>query len=55
VGTDQATATAFAVARLGSTVGIVGVPHGQIPFASACFGTSAGAAVPRQRGSTSHS
>ena len=32
VGTDQAMATAFAVARPGSTVGFVGVPHGvQLP------------------------
>jgi len=32
VGTDQAMRTAFAVARPGSTVGIVGVPHGvQLP------------------------
>lgn len=34
VGTEQATATAFAVARPGSTVGIVGVPHGEVPFAT---------------------
>jgi len=32
VGTGQALATAFAVARPGSTVGIVGVPHGEVPF-----------------------
>jgi threonine dehydrogenase-like Zn-dependent dehydrogenase len=37
VGTEQAIATAFAVARPGSTVGIVGVPHGQIPFAQTFF------------------
>jgi threonine dehydrogenase-like Zn-dependent dehydrogenase len=37
VGTEQSTATAFAVARPGSTVGIVGVPHGQVPFAQAFF------------------
>jgi threonine dehydrogenase-like Zn-dependent dehydrogenase len=37
VGTDQATQTAFAVARPGSTVGVVGVPHGQVPFASTFF------------------
>jgi threonine dehydrogenase-like Zn-dependent dehydrogenase len=37
VGTDQAIATAFAVARPGSTVGIVGVPHGQVPFAATFF------------------
>jgi threonine dehydrogenase-like Zn-dependent dehydrogenase len=34
VGTDQAIGTAFAVARPGSTVGIVGVPHGKVPFAT---------------------
>jgi threonine dehydrogenase-like Zn-dependent dehydrogenase len=33
VGTDQAIATAFAVARPGSTIGIVGVPHSEVPFA----------------------
>lgn len=32
VGTGQSIATAFAIARPGSTVGIVGVPHGQEPF-----------------------
>jgi len=37
VGTDQSIATAFAVARPGSTVGIVGVPHGQVPFAQTFF------------------
>lgn len=37
VGTAQSTATAFAVARPGSTVGIVGVPHGQVPFAETFF------------------
>ena len=37
VGTDQAIATAFAVARPGSTVGIVGVPHGQVPFTKTFF------------------
>lgn len=31
VGTAQSITTAFAVARPGSTVGIVGVPHGQVP------------------------
>ena len=30
-------ATAFAVARPGSTVGVVGVPHGEVPFAGAFF------------------
>jgi threonine dehydrogenase-like Zn-dependent dehydrogenase len=34
VGTEQSIATAFAAARPGSTVGIVGVPHGQVPFAA---------------------
>jgi threonine dehydrogenase-like Zn-dependent dehydrogenase len=37
VGAEQAIATAFAVARPGSTVGIVGVPHGQVPFAATFF------------------
>ena len=37
VGTEQSTATAFAIARPGSVVGIVGVPHGQAPFARAFF------------------
>jgi threonine dehydrogenase-like Zn-dependent dehydrogenase len=37
VGTDQSIATAFAVARPGSTVGIVGVPHGQVPFEQTFF------------------
>src|SRR5271165_4810220 len=37
VGTEQSAATAFAAARPGSTVGIVGVPHGQVPFAQTFF------------------
>jgi threonine dehydrogenase-like Zn-dependent dehydrogenase len=37
VGTGQSIATAFAVARPGSTVGIVGVPHGDVPFAQTFF------------------
>jgi threonine dehydrogenase-like Zn-dependent dehydrogenase len=37
VGTAQSIATAFAIARPGSTVGIVGVPHGDMPFAQAFF------------------
>jgi threonine dehydrogenase-like Zn-dependent dehydrogenase len=37
VGTDQAIGTAFTVARPGSTVGIVGIPHGQVPFAATFF------------------
>jgi threonine dehydrogenase-like Zn-dependent dehydrogenase len=37
VGTAQSIATAFGVARPGSTVGIVGVPHGQVPFAETFF------------------
>ena len=37
VGTGQSIATAAAVARPGSTIGIVGVPHGQPPFAEAFF------------------
>ncbi len=37
VGTGQAIATAFAIARPGSTVGMVGVPHGEVPAAQAFF------------------
>ena len=37
VGTAQAMATAFAIARPGSTVGMVGVPHGDVPVAQAFF------------------
>ena len=37
VGTAQSIATAFAVARPGSTVGIVGVPHAQLSFAETFF------------------
>lgn len=37
VGTEQSIATAAAIARPGSTIGIVGVPHGQPPFAQAFF------------------
>ncbi len=37
VGTAESIATAFAVARPGSTVGIVGVPHGQVPFSETFF------------------
>jgi threonine dehydrogenase-like Zn-dependent dehydrogenase len=37
VGTAQSIATAFSVARPGSVVGIVGVPHGQLPFAETFF------------------
>jgi threonine dehydrogenase-like Zn-dependent dehydrogenase len=37
VGTSQAITTAFAIARPGSTVGIVGVPHGELPFAETFF------------------
>jgi threonine dehydrogenase-like Zn-dependent dehydrogenase len=37
VGTGQSIATAFAIARPGSTVGIVGVPHGEVPFAEPFF------------------
>ena len=36
-GTTQAIATAFAIARPGSTVGMVGVPHGEVPVAQAFF------------------
>ena len=38
VGTGQAVSTAFAIARPGSTVGIVGVPHDvEVPFESTFF------------------
>jgi threonine dehydrogenase-like Zn-dependent dehydrogenase len=37
VGTAQSIATAGAIARPGSTVGIVGVPHGEMPFADTFF------------------
>jgi threonine dehydrogenase-like Zn-dependent dehydrogenase len=37
VGTAQSIGTAFAVARPGSTVGIVGIPHGQVPFTETFF------------------
>jgi threonine dehydrogenase-like Zn-dependent dehydrogenase len=36
-GTAQSIATAGAIARPGSTVGIVGVPHGDVPFAGTFF------------------
>ena len=32
VGTQQSIDTAAAIARPGSTIGIVGVPHGEVPF-----------------------
>ena len=47
VGTEQSIDTAFAIARPGSTVGIVGVPHGEVPFNRRSSATSAGAAAPR--------
>jgi threonine dehydrogenase-like Zn-dependent dehydrogenase len=37
VGTNESIATAFAIARPGSTVGMVGVPHGEVPFAQTFF------------------
>jgi threonine dehydrogenase-like Zn-dependent dehydrogenase len=37
VGTAQSIATAGAIARPGSTIGIVGVPHGEVPFADTFF------------------
>ena len=37
VGTAQSIATAAAIARPGSTIGIVGVPHGEVPFAGTFF------------------
>jgi threonine dehydrogenase-like Zn-dependent dehydrogenase len=37
VGTGQSIATAAAIARPGSVIGIVGVPHGEVPFTSTFF------------------
>jgi len=37
VGTAQSIAIAGSIARPGSTVGIVGVPHGEVPFADTFF------------------
>ncbi len=37
VGTQQAIDTAAAIARPGSTIGIVGVPHGEVPFTATFF------------------
>jgi threonine dehydrogenase-like Zn-dependent dehydrogenase len=37
VGTAQSIATAAAIARPGTTVGIVGVPHGEVPFTETFF------------------
>jgi len=37
VGTAESIATAGAIARPGSTIGIVGVPHGEVPFADTFF------------------
>ena len=37
VGTQESIATASAIARPGSTIGIVGVPHGEVPFIQAFF------------------
>jgi threonine dehydrogenase-like Zn-dependent dehydrogenase len=37
VGTQQAIDTAAAIARPGSTIGIVGVPHGTVPFSATFF------------------
>jgi threonine dehydrogenase-like Zn-dependent dehydrogenase len=37
VGTAQSIATAGAIARPGSTIGIVGVPHAEVPFAGTFF------------------
>jgi threonine dehydrogenase-like Zn-dependent dehydrogenase len=37
VGTGQSMTTAFTIARPGSTVGIVGVPHGEVPFVTTFF------------------
>jgi threonine dehydrogenase-like Zn-dependent dehydrogenase len=37
VGTQQSIETAAAIARPGSTIGIVGVPHGEVPFDETFF------------------
>ena len=37
VGTQQSIETAAAIARPGSTIGIVGVPHGTVPFNQTFF------------------
>lgn len=37
VGTAESIATAGAIARPGSTIGIVGVPHGEVPFVDTFF------------------
>jgi hypothetical protein len=37
VGTQQSIETAAAIARPGSVIGIVGVPHGQVPFSETFF------------------
>ena len=37
VGTQQSIATAAAIARPGSTIGVVGVPHGVVPFNQTFF------------------
>ena len=37
VGTAESIATAFAIAKAGSVVGIVGVPHGGPPFGQTFF------------------
>ncbi|HTT88837.1 MAG TPA: zinc-binding dehydrogenase, partial [Acidimicrobiales bacterium] len=37
VGTAQSIATAAAIVRPGSVVGIVGVPHGEVPFVGTFF------------------
>lgn len=37
VGTAESIATAFGIAKAGSTVGVVGVPHGNLPFGDVFF------------------
>jgi threonine dehydrogenase-like Zn-dependent dehydrogenase len=37
VGTGQSIATAASIARPGSTIGVVGVPHGEVPFSDTFF------------------
>jgi len=37
VGTGQSIATAAAIARPGSVIGVVGVPHGEVPFTQTFF------------------
>jgi hypothetical protein len=56
VGTGQSTQTAINIARAGSMVGFVGVPHGvELPTEAMSAGPSASAAAAHRSGSTSPS